>query len=184
MGKKMQKPIKYTIFRTKWGYFGFAGTEHALCRTHLPGPEPEKIKARLLQGVPASEFDRAFFKKMQERVAAYFTGTAVNLGPDIPIDLAGLTPFQTAVLTACRQVQFGQTITYGGLAKKLGQPAAARAVGSALAKNPLPLIIPCHRVIRANNKLGGFSAPGGKNLKSKLLKHEKRCAKKKNSYYC
>ena len=85
-------------------------------------------------------------------------------------------PFQAAVLNACRRVKHGKTITYGQLAKEIGKSNAARAVGNALARNPLPLIIPCHRVLAANNKLGGFSAPGGKNLKARLLKHEQHAA--------
>ncbi|MHC4604503.1 MAG: methylated-DNA--[protein]-cysteine S-methyltransferase, partial [Planctomycetota bacterium] len=162
----MQKALKYTIFKTKWGYFGLAGTEYGLCRTHLPGPEPEKIKSQLLKNsallnrVSRIEFDKIFFKATQERIAAYFDGAYVNLR-NISIVLDGFSFFVTSVLTACRNIGFGQTISYSGLAKKLGQPAAARAVGAALAKNPLPLIIPCHRVVRRDGKIGGFSATGG-----------------------
>jgi len=174
LGKKMQNPIKYTIFTTKWGYFGFAGTEHALCRTHLPGPEPEKIKARLLRNLPAAQFDRALFNAVQDGIAAYFAGERIELGPEIPVDLDALNPFNRSVLVACRQVQLGRTISYSGLAKMLGKPTAARAVGNALAKNPLPLIIPCHRIIRTDGKLGGFSALGGLTLKKRMLELERQ----------
>jgi len=170
----MQKPANYVIFQTLWGYFGMAGSEKGLLRTCLPGPKYEEIEARLHKNFPLAQFNDSFLKQLQGRITAYFAGSAVDFGPEIPIDLAELTPFQAAVLRACRQVRLGRTITYGQLAKKLGKPNAARAVGNALAKNPLPLIIPCHRVLAANNKLGGFSAPGGKNLKARLLKHEQR----------
>ena len=89
--------------------------------------------------------------------------------------LDGLSPFYKSVLTACKFVRFGQTINYGELAKKAGRPSSARAVGNALARNPLPLIIPCHRVIRSDGSLGGFSALGGLSLKRKLLAHEQKC---------
>jgi methylated-DNA-[protein]-cysteine S-methyltransferase len=169
----MQEPIKYAIFPTKWGYFGLAATPKALLRTCLPGPGYEEIKARLLKDLPAARFDRTLFKPVQKRICAYFDAETIEFGPDIPLDLTGLTPFQAAVLTACRQLQFGRTTTYGQLAKKLSRPAAARAVANALARNPLPLIIPCHRVLCANGSLGGFSAPGGTELKAGLLRHER-----------
>jgi len=178
LSKKMQKVTKYVIFRTKWGYFGLAGTEYALCRTCLPGPSPEKLKSHLLKDlsfehrVSGIEFDRAFLKPIQEQIIAYFEGIYVNFSPDIPVMLDGFSEFQKAVLTVCRDVFFGQIITYIELARKSGRPAAARAVGNALAKNPLPLIIPCHRVIRSDGSLGGFSGLGGLSLKRKLLAHE------------
>jgi len=151
-----------------------AGSEKGLLRTCLPGPKYEGIEARLLKNFPLARFNSSFFNHVQDQMTAYFAAATVDFSPEIPIDLTELTPFQTAVLRACRQVRLGRTITYGQLAEKIGKPKAARAVGNALAKNPLPLIIPCHRVLAANNKLGGFSAPGGKNLKVRLLKHEQR----------
>jgi O-6-methylguanine DNA methyltransferase len=198
----MEKPIKYVIFKTKWGYFGLAGTESGLLRTFLPHNNPDKVKSRLLKDlsflnrvsrnehpvaghesrvighgsqVASIEFDRTFFKAIQEQIAAYFEGAYVNFNPDIFVMLDGFSRFCTSVLTACRNVSFGQTITYGELAKKLSRPLAARAVGNALAKNPLPLIIPCHRVIRSDGSLGGFSGRGGLSLKRKLLLHEQNC---------
>ncbi len=196
----MQKVVKYAIFKTKWGYFGLAGTEYALCRTQLPGPKPEKIKALLLKNLSAPnrvpgqsrdrkgvvihehqvssiEFDKTFFKTLQEQIAAYFEGAHVNFSRDIPLTIDGFSSFGISVLTASRAIGFGQMVTYGRLAKKSGRPNASRAVGSVLAKNPLPLIIPCHRIIRSDGKLGGFSATGGVNLKKRLLLHEK-CSKR------
>jgi methylated-DNA-[protein]-cysteine S-methyltransferase len=173
-GKKLQKVIKYVIFQTKWGYFGLAGTKSALCRTQLPEPEPKKIESRLLKNLPDAQFDETFFKILQERVAAYFEGSCVNFSPDIPIDLDGYGGFSREVLTACRDIKFGETISYRGLAKKAGRPAASRAVGNALARNPLPLIIPCHRVLRTDGKMGGFSAPGGIFLKKRMLAIENK----------
>jgi methylated-DNA-[protein]-cysteine S-methyltransferase len=191
LGKNMRKPIKYVIFRTKWGYFGLAGTEFGLLRTFLPHSNPEKVKFELLKGLTPLdrvslvrrsfseggriEFDKIFFKEIQQQIIAYFEGACVNFSPDIPVMLDGFGRFYKSVLTACRHIRFGQTATYGELAKKSARPAAARAVGNALSKNPLPLIIPCHRVIRSDGSLGGFSAPGGLLLKGKLLVHEQNC---------
>jgi methylated-DNA-[protein]-cysteine S-methyltransferase len=168
----MRKPVKYVIFPTKWGYFGFSGSENGLLRTCLPTPEYEEIEARLLESSPLAQFNRPFFQQAQDRIAAYFHGDEADLGLEIPIDLTRLTPFQREVLTACRRVGSAKTTTYGRLAEKIGNPKAARAVGNALAKNPLPLIIPCHRILPANNSLGGFSAPGGTQFKARMLRHE------------
>ena len=170
----MQKVIKYTLFETRWGYFGLVGTESALCRACLPGPEPEKIKLQLLKNLSDARFDKTFFKMLQEQIAAYFDGACADFSPKIPIVLDGFGRFSSAVLTASRDIEFGQTVTYAALAKRSGRPAASRAVGNALAKNPLPLIIPCHRVLRSDGKLGGFSAPGGVALKKRMLELERK----------
>ena len=167
----MQKAIKYTIFKTKWGYFGLVGTEYALCRTQLPGPKREKIKSLLLKNMPAAQFDKSLFRPLQDQINAYFEGAVINFR-NIPVVLDGYSSFLSLVLTACRNIGFGRTISYSGLAIKIGRPPAARAVGGALAQNPLPLIIPCHRIIRSDGKIGGFSAVGGTDLKAKMLKHE------------
>ena len=170
----MQKDTKYTIFKTKWGYFGLAGTDSGLCRTQLPGANREKTKVLLLKNIPTSQYDKTFLRTLQEQIAAYFEGAYVNLDRNIPLVLDGLGSFGITVLTACREIKFGQRTTYGKLAKKIGRPAASRAVGSVLAKNPLPLIIPCHRVIRSDGKMGGFSAPGGITFKKRLLEFERK----------
>ncbi len=185
----METVLKYTIFKTKWGYFGLAGTKYALYRTCLPGLSPEKLKSLLLKGLSLTnrasplgdalrrniEFEKTFFKEIQQQIIDYFEGAYVNFSFDIPVLLDGFSEFQKAVLNACKSIKFGQTINYGELAKQLGQPLASRAVGNALAKNPLPLIIPCHRVIRSDGSLGGFSAPAGLSLKRRLLAHEQNC---------
>ena len=170
----MQKVAKYVIFETKWGYFGLVGTESALCRTCLPGPKRRKTETHLLRDLLGSQFDKTFFKSLQEQIVAYYDGACVDFGPEIPVSLDGFRTFGASVLKKCRQLQFGQTITYAGLAEKSGSPAASRAVGSALAKNPLPLIIPCHRVLRTDGNLGGFSAPGGITVKKKMLELERQ----------
>ncbi|HEV8340433.1 MAG TPA: type II toxin-antitoxin system prevent-host-death family antitoxin [bacterium] len=89
-----------------------------------------------------------------------------------PVDLTRVPPFERTVLQALRRIPAGQVRTYGEIARSLGKPAAARAVGTACARNPLPLLIPCHRVVRSDGKLGGYSMRGGVALKRQLLEAE------------
>ncbi len=103
--------IKYVIFMKKWGHFGLAGTNSALCRTQLPGPEPKKIESRLLKNLPGAQFDDTFFKILQMQIAAYFEGSCVNFSSDIPVALDGFGGFSRKVLAACREIEFGQRIT-------------------------------------------------------------------------
>lgn len=168
----MQNRTKYVTFRTKWGYFGLGGTESALCRSCLPDSKRARIEAQLLRDVPGAEFDETFLRPLQREIASYYDGAHVNFDPEIPVSLDSFRPFGVSVLKKCRRLQFGQTISYAGLAKRSGHPAACRAVGGVLARNPLPLIIPCHRVLRADGGLGGFSAPGGVDVKRRMLELE------------
>jgi O-6-methylguanine DNA methyltransferase len=167
----MQKSAKYVIFKTKFGYFGLAGTESALCRTYLPEPNSTSLRRRLQKDLPGAEFDENYFEDLQEQITGYFEGARVDFSR-VPVALDGLSVFSRKVLTACKKVKTGRTITYAELAKKADRPNASRAVGGTMARNPLPLIIPCHRVIRTDGKMGGFSAPGGIFLKKKMLKLE------------
>jgi methylated-DNA-[protein]-cysteine S-methyltransferase len=175
--------IRYTIFKTKWGYFGLAGTENALLRTHLPLPDREMVKSHLLTGLQTPQYEKELFKVTQGQITAYFEGTYADFNKDVPTLLDGFSLFARSVLTACRDITFGQTISYGQLAQKVGNAGAARAVGRVMAKNPLPLIIPCHRVVRspclrrgklvpAQAWIGGFSAAGGVKLKRRMLELE------------
>ena len=168
----MRKTTKYAVFSTNWGYCGIAGTRQGLVRTHLPAPDAGQVSARLLESLGRAEADKDFLTGVQELIAAYFEGDRVDFTDGVPVQLEHLSGLTLSVLTACRLVEFGRTTTYGKLAESLGRPNAARAVGNALAANPLPLIIPCHRVIRSDGEMGGFSAPGGTVLKGRLLLHE------------
>jgi methylated-DNA-[protein]-cysteine S-methyltransferase len=101
----------------------------------------------------------------------YFHGERIDFG-DIPVDLAGMTPFRYIILAAIRELSYGEISTYGQVARECGSPYAARAAGGALASNPIPIIIPCHRVVASDGRLTGFSAPGGEGSKMELLKME------------
>ncbi len=101
------------------------------------------------------------------RLSEYFDGRAVEF-PDLVV-VPGDTALARAVYKKLRSIKRGKTVTYGRLAELCGRPGAARAIGSIMAKNLIPLIIPCHRVVRSDGGLGGFTSPGGVGLKEKML---------------
>lgn len=168
----MDLQLKYAIFPVQWGYFGLLGTEMALLRSCLPARSAAAVKVHLLRGVNQAKADSNLLPGLQQRISAYFEDTCVDFS-DVYVDLSNLTPFARRVLLTCRKIRYGKTATYSRLAQMAHSPAAARAVGNILAKNPLPLIIPCHRIIRADGSTGGFSAHQGKKLKLKLINLEK-----------
>ena len=110
--------------------------------------------------------------EMIDRLQAFAAGEVTDFS-DIQIDDSYGTIFQRRVLQACRAIPWGETRTYGQLAESAGRPGAARAVGSVMAGNRVPLLVPCHRVVPATGGLGGFSAPQGVTMKRRLLKLEK-----------
>lgn len=101
----------------------------------------------------------------------YYLGERIGF-ENLPVDLTGLPAFRQSVLIAARKILYGEVCSYGQLADACNSPNAARAVGGALASNPVPVIIPCHRVIASNGGLTGFSAPGGRSTKMALLRME------------
>ena len=179
----MKDSVKYVIFKTKWGYFGLVANTRGLLRTCLPCPDRKIAQKYLLAGLYKPQFDKNLLKSLQEKIIAYFEGRAVKFNSDIPFAFDDFGPFMKKVLSACAKIPYGKTVSYSRLARLAGKPLAARAVGNALAKNPFPLIIPCHRVIHADGSIGKFSAfleakassnfISGKALKLKLLQHER-----------
>ena len=168
--------LYYTVFRTLWGYFALAGEDGAVCRTILPSPTRDAAVGALLTSLRAAgrapRFEPDRFRPLQQRIARYFEGEPVDFLTDPPVSLDGVSPFARKVLVACRAIPYGQTATYSQLAAGIGSPGAARAVGGVMARNPVPLLIPCHRVLRADGGLGGFSAPGGTTAKRRMLDQE------------
>ncbi len=168
--------LHYTVFRTKWGYFGLAGTGDTVSRTCLPVSHRQVAERELLLGLkPTGEdvrLNQGFLPDLQQRIVAYFEGENIDFSADPPLCLDHATTFGRMVLHACRAIAFGRTMTYSELAQQVGSPGAARAVGGVMAANPVPLLVPCHRVLRTDGGLGGFSAPGGIATKQKMLEHE------------
>lgn len=105
--------------------------------------------------------------RIDQQIRDYFSRKLISF--DLPIDLSAASAFQTNVLIACCEIPFGEVVSYGELAKRVGKPGGAQAVGGVMARNPIPLIIPCHRVVAADGRLHGYSAQGGLETKTRLL---------------
>lgn len=161
----------YCIFKTAWGWFGLLGENNALIQSVLPNPSRQAARHALLDGQPSARQDPNAFADCRRRIVSYYQGKPVDF-QQIPVDLSKLSPFYQDVLRALRGVRYGQTLTYSQLAAQVGRPKAIRAAANAVAANPLPLIIPCHRIIRQDGALGGFSAVGGAAVKEKMLRWE------------
>lgn len=113
------------------------------------------------------ERSRSQVTQVAEQLKEYFAGRRLSF--DIKLDLNRLRPFQRAVLEGIQRVPAGETVSYGDLARRIGKPGSARAVGRALGSNPIPIIIPCHRALAADGSLGGYSGRGGVRTKQALL---------------
>ena len=157
------------VFETKLGFAGIAWSDDGITRFRLPYPDRTSVEAPL-EGKTTPHEPPALVAAVVEQAVCYFLGEHIDFSP-IELDLSGVDPFRRPIYDALRQVRFGETVTYGELAKRAGvnAPQAAQDVGLAMARNPVPLIIPCHRVLAAGGKLGGFSAPGRTETKEKML---------------
>jgi methylated-DNA-[protein]-cysteine S-methyltransferase len=160
----------YTIFETALGFAALAWGARGIVRVVLPEPSSAKARAILLRrGLEAEEADPpANVREAIDRIAALLRGEPVNFA-GIEIDLGEMPEFSRRVYAVASAIPPGETLTYGEVAAKLGQPGAAREIGQAMGANPVPIIIPCHRVVAASGKIGGFSAPGGSATKQRLL---------------
>ena len=162
------------IFETVAGFCGIAWNEKGISGFRLPGDSAEATERHLLRRLPdaVQATPPPFVLQVIAAVKRYFAGEIIDFS-EVPVDLDGQENFFRQVYTELRRVGWGNTTTYGTLAKALGAgPEAARDVGQAMAKNPVPLIIPCHRVLAAGGKVGGFSAPGGSVAKARMLELE------------
>ncbi len=159
----------HCLFDTALGTCAIAWTARGVRAFSLPDASPAATVRRLAETTGTEYRDPPRdVAKVIARVARHLTGDLDGLS-DVSIDLGGLPGFARDVYVAAREVQPGHVVTYGELARRLGKPGASRAVGGALARNPIPLIVPCHRVVAQNGRIGGFSAPGGAETKRRLL---------------
>lgn len=164
--------MDYTLFPTAGGTFGFVAERGRLLATFLP-ESVGRLRKRLAGEWPDAVEHPDALPAFRKQVEAYFMGERSTFSVEsIKIDLSHFTPFQQSVLEACRNIAYGRTASYADLARAVGRPGAARAVGSTMARNPLPLIIPCHRVLRADGSLGGFSSREGVAEKKRMLSLE------------
>lgn len=171
------KNVAYFLFETALGTCGIAWRTPAdsdlrafVTAVQLPEATAQATESRIARksgtshaGVPPKQIAGVI-----EKIRKHLDGEVQDFR-NVLVDLDGATSFFRQVYEATREIPPGQTRTYGEIAKAVGQPGAAQEVGQAMAKNPVPIIVPCHRVSAAGGKLGGFSAPGGPATKAKLL---------------
>lgn len=159
-----------TTVETSIGLLRLAATEAGLCKIALGEETPESFAGWLARhvGPAASDPESPLLRRAAEQLAAYLEGRLRDF--DLPLDLRG-TPFQQSVWRAVASVPYGQTVTYGQLARQIGRPDAPRAVGAANGANPLPIVIPCHRVVGSDGGLRGYG--GGLPVKQALLDLER-----------
>ncbi len=162
--------LSYTCLHTAWGYVAFAATAKGVRGLVLPVPTRRRAEQLAARRWPDGTPNPRLMTALQQAIRGYFLGRRVRF--DVPLDLSDLTDFQQAVLRACAAIPYGCTMSYGRLAAAMGRPTAARAVGGVMARNPIPLIIPCHRVMGADGRLTGFSAEGGIGVKRRMLQLE------------
>lgn len=167
------RPMHYCLFDTAIGAVGVAWSADGITRLQLPEAGRAATERRLrgrsantAESQPPPQVARAI-----DAVQKYMAGGRIDFS-GIELDLAGVGPFHRSIYEALCRVGWGETTTYGALARQAGDPDAARAVGQAMGRNPVPVIIPCHRVLASGGKPGGFSAFGGVVTKQRLLELE------------
>ena len=164
----------FALFETPIGLCGLVWGEHGLVGAQLPEAAPGASWARLrrrypdaVETAPPAEVQRTI-----ERIVDLLSGGRDDL-VDVELDFSVVSPFNRRVYEIARAIPPGETLTYGQIAKAMDDPGAARAVGKALGENPWPIVVPCHRVLGADGKSGGFSAPGGVETKARMLTIER-----------
>lgn len=158
--KNLKSSANKIIFATDIGNFALTWVNDEICSLSL---SEEKVTH---QNIPTS------IQKIIKRIQSYTKGNKEEFC-DIKVNLESLTPFQKNVLIQTRKIKYGEVVSYQEIANKINNPKAVRAVGGALGKNPIALIIPCHRIIGKNNSLVGFSMLGGINTKQQMINLEK-----------
>lgn len=165
---------KYALFDTPIGTCGIAWTDRGIAAVRLPERDPTATRTVLASRFPGAwpAEPSPMARRAIEEIENLLSGRPDRL-QEIPLDLDGVPAFHRRVYEAVRAIPAGCTTTYGELAARIGAPGAARAVGQAMAQNPFPLIVPCHRVLSSAGRLGGFSAHGGVVTKMRLLLRER-----------
>ncbi len=162
--------LRYRLFDTPIGAVGVAWSERGLARLQLPQSSRAATERRLRGRSPDASADDPPppVKRAIAAIERYLAGEQVDFS-SVVLDLSGVSDLHRRIYEAARRIGWGKTTTYGELARQVGAPAAARAVGQAMARNPVPIVIPCHRVLASGRKIGGFSAFGGAGTKMRLL---------------
>jgi len=160
----------FAVFATAIGHCGIAWGEHGVIGVRLPDRTAAITRARLRSRFPEAVEIEPPQRVRQgiEEIVALLRGEPRSLA-GIELDLDGVPEFHRQVYEVTRAIPPGRTMTYGEIANRLGTPGSAQAVGQAMGRNPFPIIVPCHRVLGADGKLTGFSAPGGVETKRRML---------------
>lgn len=160
----------YCVFETAIGPCGVAWTEAGLTRLQLPESNRDATETRLRKrsGSAGPELPPPPVRRAITDIQSYMVGDRIEFTA-VPIDWSGVSPFHRRIYETTRSLGWGMTASYGEVARKAGPPVVARAVGQAMARNPVPIVIPCHRVLAAGRRIGGFSAYGGAVTKERLL---------------
>lgn len=175
MSEKKPTQLVYSVWATAWGPVGAVASERGLCRFVLPHYNLRDLEQLLAWEHKGARRDDARFAELVPLTRDYFNGKRVDFA-SVLCDMPPEGSFSGIVLRACRQIPYGQTMPYLGLAKTIGREDAARAVATALSKNNIPLVIPCHRVIYSGGGMGGFTAEGGTPLKKRMIEMERKTA--------
>lgn len=162
--------LGYALFDSPLGPCGVAWTGRGVSRVQLPEADAAATEARLARwnAVVARCEPTKDAAKAIEALQGYFVGKPQDFS-DIALDLGACGAFHREIYSALRRIGWGETTTYGELAAAAGSPGAARAIGQAMGRNPVPVIVPCHRVLAAGGRPGGFSSFGGRVTKARLL---------------
>jgi methylated-DNA-[protein]-cysteine S-methyltransferase len=160
--------LKYSVADAGVGWVGLLASDSGLLKVTLPQASAEEAGRLLGDRLKEAARSDRFFADLTGRLESYFAGQRVAF--DDELDLSGATAFQGEVWRLARLIPYGETRSYGWLAGRTGKAGAGRAVGQALARNPLLIIVPCHRVVAQDGKLGGYS--GGLDRKKFLLRLE------------
>lgn len=167
----MHNIVIYEVIEDTWlSPIYVALSQNGLIRIELGGSEHDFIsKLKTFTKSPVRQENEAI-RIAVDQIRSYLKGTRQTI--DLPVDWSILSPFQLSVLQATWRIPYGRVTTYGTIAQQIGKPRAARAVGQALSHNPIPLAIPCHRVLAADGSLRGYSGIGGIKTKQALLEME------------
>jgi methylated-DNA-[protein]-cysteine S-methyltransferase len=166
-----QANIKYAAWPTAWGPMGAVMGDQGLLRVVLPHYAMDDLRALLAFEHKQGREDREAFTQLIELTRQYFNGQKPDFS-GVLCDLPDEKSFSGRIYRACRTIEYGQTHSYTWLAHMADNPDGARAAANAMGKNPMPLVVPCHRVIYAGGRVGGFSAEGGVELKRRMLRLE------------
>ncbi|MCS6762459.1 MAG: methylated-DNA--[protein]-cysteine S-methyltransferase [Candidatus Devosia symbiotica] len=164
--------MKTTIFDTALGAFGIGWTDAGVARLQLPGMAPNALAVRLNRDGAQPDKPTRAIENLINQIEDYADGVMVDFS-GVTLDLSRVPAFYHRAYLALLGYGWGQTTSYGALARELGDVSLSRVVGQAMGANPIPLIIPCHRVLASNGKPGGFSAPGGAEAKIRMLALER-----------